>query len=59
MAKKYLDETGLAHFWDKLKDAFAPKSHTHTEYYTKAEVDQMISDIQDILDDAILKSTAS
>jgi hypothetical protein len=59
MAKEYLDKSGLTYFWGKLKDTFATKNHTHTEYYTKAEVDQMISDIQDILDDAILKSTAS
>ena len=27
---KYLDNTGLAHFWDKIKDKFAAKSHTHS-----------------------------
>lgn len=54
MAKQYLDKSGLTYLWSKLKDTFATKSHTHTEYYTKAEVDQMISDIQAILDDAII-----
>ena len=55
MAKEYLDKSGLTYLWSKMKDKFALKSET----YTKAEVDAMISDIQDILADAILKSTAS
>lgn len=59
MAKEYLDKSGLTYLWSKMKDAFAAKNHTHSNYYTKAEVDQMISDIQDVLDDAILQSTAS
>lgn len=31
MAKKYLDDSGLLYFWGKLKNAFAPSSHTHTQ----------------------------
>lgn len=27
---KYLDETGLSHFWGKLKTAFAAATHTHS-----------------------------
>jgi hypothetical protein len=36
----YLDYTGLQHLWDKLKEKFAPKSHSHDDrYYTEAETD--------------------
>lgn len=36
----YLDHAGLQHLWDKLKEKFAPKSHTHDDrYYTEAEMD--------------------
>ncbi len=55
MAKEYLDKSGLTYLWSKIKATFALKSET----YTKAEVDAMISEIEDILADAILKSTAS
>lgn len=36
----YLDNTGLQYFWGKLKEKFAPKSHSHDDrYYTEAEMD--------------------
>ena len=36
----YLDYTGLQHLWDKLKEKFAPKSHSHDDrYYTESETD--------------------
>lgn len=35
----YLDNTGLQYLWNKLKEKFALKSHTHDDkYYTKTEV---------------------
>lgn len=33
MAKEYLDKSGLTYLWAKLKNSFAVKNHTHTEYY--------------------------
>lgn len=36
----YLDNAGLQYFWGKLKEKFAPKSHSHDDrYYTEAEMD--------------------
>lgn len=36
----YLDYAGLQHLWDKLKEKFAPKSHSHDDrYYTESEMD--------------------
>lgn len=36
----YLDIAGLQYLWDKLKEKFAPKSHSHDDrYYTEAEMD--------------------
>lgn len=36
----YLDHAGLQYLWDKLKEKFAPKSHSHDDrYYTEAEMD--------------------
>lgn len=36
----YLDNAGLQYLWDKLKEKFAPKSHTHDDrYYTESEMD--------------------
>lgn len=36
----YLDYAGLQYLWSKLKEKFAPKSHTHDDrYYTEAEMD--------------------
>lgn len=36
----FLDYAGLQYLWDKLKEKFAPKSHTHDDrYYTESEVD--------------------
>lgn len=35
----YLDYAGLQHLWDKLKEKFAPKSHSHDDrYYTESEM---------------------
>lgn len=35
-----LDYAGLQYLWGKLKEKFAPKSHTHDDrYYTEAEMD--------------------
>jgi len=40
----YLDYAGLQYFWGKLKEKFAPKSHSHDDrYYTEAEVDGMLN----------------
>lgn len=36
----YLDHAGLQYLWGKLKEKFAPKSHSHDDrYYTEAEMD--------------------
>lgn len=36
----YLDYAGLQYLWGKLKEKFAPKSHSHDDrYYTEAEMD--------------------
>lgn len=36
----YLDYAGLQYLWGKLKENFAPKSHSHDDrYYTEAEMD--------------------
>ena len=29
---KYLNSDGVSYLWAKVKDAFAAKSHTHSEY---------------------------
>lgn len=35
----YLDNAGLQYFWGKLKEKFAPKSHSHDDrYYTETEM---------------------
>lgn len=40
----YLDYAGLQYFWGKLKEKFAPKSHSHDDrYYTEAEMDGKLS----------------
>ena len=40
----YLDYAGLQYLWGKLKEKFAPKSHTHDDrYYTESEVDGKLS----------------
>lgn len=36
----YLDNAGLQHLWDRLKEKFAQKSHSHDDrYYTESEMD--------------------
>lgn len=36
----YLDNAGLQYLWGKLKEKFAPKSHSHDDrYYTESEMD--------------------
>ena len=40
----YLDYAGLQYLWGKLKEKFAPKSHSHDDrYYTEAEMDGKLS----------------
>ncbi len=40
----YLDNAGLQYLWNRLKEKFAPKSHSHDDrYYTEAEVDSKLS----------------
>lgn len=40
----YLDYAGLQYLWDKLKEKFAPKSHSHDDrYYTESEMDGKLS----------------
>ena len=40
----YLDYTGLQYLWGKLKEKFAPKSHTHDDrYYTETEVNTKLN----------------
>lgn len=40
----YLDNAGLQYFWGKLKEKFAPKSHSHDDrYYTESEMDGKLS----------------
>lgn len=37
---RYLDYAGLQYLWGKLKEKFAPKSHSHDDrYYTESEMD--------------------
>lgn len=39
----YLDYAGLQYLWGKLKEKFAPKSHSHDDrYYTEAEVNSKL-----------------
>ena len=39
-----LDDKGLKHLVGKLKDMFAPKSHTHDDrYYTESEVNTKLN----------------
>lgn len=40
----YLDNAGLQYFWGKLKEKFAPKSHSHDDrYYTESEMNTKLS----------------
>lgn len=40
----YLDYAGLQYFWGKLKEKFAPKSHTHDDrYYTETEINAKLN----------------
>lgn len=40
----YLDYAGLQYLWSKLKEKFAPKSHSHDDrYYTESEMDGKLS----------------
>lgn len=40
----YLDYAGLQYLWGKLKEKFAPKSHSHDDrYYTETEMDGKLS----------------
>lgn len=40
----YLDYAGLSYFWGKLKEKFAPKSHTHDDrYYTESEMNTKLA----------------
>lgn len=40
----YLDYAGLQYLWGKLKEKFAPKSHSHDDrYYTESEMDGMLN----------------
>lgn len=39
----YLDYAGLQYLWGKLKEKFAPKSHSHDDrYYTEAEINSKL-----------------
>lgn len=41
----YLDYAGLQYLWGKLKEKFAPKSHSHDDrYYTEAEMDGKLTE---------------
>lgn len=40
----YLDYAGLQYLWGKLKEKFAPKSHTHDDrYYTETEINTKLN----------------
>lgn len=40
----YLDYAGLQYLWGKLKEKFAPKSHSHDDrYYTESEVNTKLN----------------
>lgn len=40
----YLDYAGLQYLWGKLKEKFAPKSHSHDDrYYTEAEMNTKLT----------------
>lgn len=40
----YLDYAGLQYLWGKLKEKFAPKSHSHDDrYYTESEMNTKLS----------------
>lgn len=41
----YLDYAGLQYLWGKLKEKFAPKSHSHDDrYYTESEMDGKLNE---------------
>lgn len=43
----YLDYAGLQYLWGKLKEKFAPKSHSHDDrYYTESEVNTKLANYQ-------------
>lgn len=45
----YLDYAGLQYLWGKLKEKFAPKSHSHDDrYYTEAEMDGKLTEKSNI-----------
>ena len=40
----YLDNTGLQHLWNRLKEKFAPKSHDHDDrYFTETETNSKLA----------------
>lgn len=42
--RAYLDYAGLQYLWGKLKEKFAPKSHSHDDrYYTESEVNTLLA----------------
>lgn len=43
----YLDYAGLQYLWGKLKEKFAPRSHSHDDrYYTESEVNTKLANYQ-------------
>lgn len=45
----YLDYAGLQYLWGKLKEKFAPKSHSHDDrYYTEAEINNKLAEKSNI-----------
>lgn len=39
---QYLNKDGLTYFWNKAKQAFAAKTHSHSEYQTAEQVNAAI-----------------